>query len=440
MEVNKGYKQTEVGPIPEDWEVKPLGGLCIKIQDGNYGGDYPKSHEFLPYGVPFLTSKAIGKDGALKDNLIDFISKEKHSDLKKAHIEHNDILFTNRGASVGAIGYVDHRIAGGNIGPQLTLMRAFSEIISPKFLFQSMKSFAVQKQILSQDSGSAMNFFSITATKKFKVPLALTIKEQTAIATALSDTDALIQSMEKLIAKKRSIKQGAMQELLTGRIRLPGFSRKNENYKKTELGMIPEDWRACRFEDVLTGFSSGMTPYRGRPEYYKGVIPWITSGELNYNVITDTKEKITKEAVIKTNLKILTKGTFLMAITGLEAEGTRGSCGIVGLEATTNQSCMALYPIEGQIITDYLYYFYVLYGDMLALKYCQGTKQQSYTGKIVKTLPINIPPSLAEQTTIVKVLSDMDAEITVLESKLAKYKQIKQGMMQTLLTGRIRLV
>jgi type I restriction enzyme S subunit len=101
---------------------------------------------------------------------------------------------------------------------------------------------------------------------------------------------------------------------------------------------------------------------------------------------------------------------------------------------------MALFPIKNEITLEYLYHFYVLYGNELAFKYCQGTKQQSYTGRIAKVLPINLPPTITEQTRIASILSDMDAEIAAMENKLAKYKQIKQGMMQTLLTGRIRLV
>ncbi len=162
-------------------------------------------------------------------------------------------------------------------------------------------------------------------------------------------------------------------------------------YKQTEVGVIPEDWEAKTFGEVMTGFASGATPSRKHPDFYKGDIRWITSGELNYNVIMDTIEKISVEAVSKTNLKLLPKGTFLMAITGLEAEGTRGSCGIVGAEATTNQSCMALFPTK-ELSTHYLFYYYVYKGKSLALQYCQGTKQQSYTGKIVKLLPILLPP------------------------------------------------
>ncbi|CAA0164333.1 conserved hypothetical protein [Tenacibaculum maritimum] len=203
--------------------------------------------------------------------------------------------------------------------------------------------------------------------------------------------------------------------------------------KKSFYGLVPTDWITCQFQEVLTGFSSGMTPYRAIPEYYKGNIPWITSGELNYNVITDTIEKITQEAVVKTNLKILPKGTFLMAITGLEAAGTRGSCAITGVEATTNQSCMALFPKEGKIETNYLYHFYVMYGNDLAFKFCQGSKQQSYTGRIVKILPINLPPTLKEQKAIATALSDVDDLIASLEDLIAKKQAIKQGAMQQLL-------
>lgn len=211
-----------------------------------------------------------------------------------------------------------------------------------------------------------------------------------------------------------------------------------EGYKPSELGPIPEDWIETTFGEVLTGFSSGMTPYRGKPEYYTGKINWITSGELRYNVITDTEEKITQAAVEDTRLKILPKGTFLMAITGLEAAGTRGSCGVVGKEATTNQSCMALFPTD-KIITEYLFYFYCRYGNEFAFKYCQGTKQQSYTGRIVKILPIVLPPTLTEQHAIATALSDVDALLRRIGMLIDKKRAIKQGAMQELLTGRRRL-
>jgi type I restriction enzyme, S subunit len=207
-----------------------------------------------------------------------------------------------------------------------------------------------------------------------------------------------------------------------------------KGYKQTEVGVIPEDWEVKKFVEVMDGFSSGQTPYRATKEYYKGNVPWITSGELNYNIITDTIEKITEQAVINTGLKKIPKGTFLMAITGLEAAGTRGSCAITGIDATTNQSCMALYPKKGVLITPYLYHYYVRYGDELAFKYCQGTKQQSFTGGIVKQLPILLPSKIEEQTAIAEALSDADALIQSTEKLIAKKRMVKQAAMQQLLS------
>ena len=100
---------------------------------------------------------------------------------------------------------------------------------------------------------------------------------------------------------------------------------------------------------------------------------------------------------------------------------------------------MAIYP-NAELLTEYLFHYYVFRGDELALTYCQGTKQQSYTARLVKTLPIELPPTTDEQTAIATILSDMDAEIATLETKLAKARQVKQGMMQELLTGNIRLI
>ncbi len=212
-----------------------------------------------------------------------------------------------------------------------------------------------------------------------------------------------------------------------------------KGYKQTELGVITEDWDVKQFVEVMDGFSSGQTPYRAIADYYRGDIPWITSGELNYNIITDTIEKITIEGVRAANLKLIPKGTFLFAITGLEAAGTRGRCAITGIEATTNQSCMALYPKKNILITPYLYHYYVRYGDELAFKYCQGTKQQSYTGGIAKKLPIIVPPTVEEQNAIATILSDTDTLIERLDKLIAKKKGIKQGTMQQLLTGKKRL-
>ncbi|MCA1773914.1 MAG: restriction endonuclease subunit S, partial [Halomonas sp.] len=137
------------------------------------------------------------------------------------------------------------------------------------------------------------------------------------------------------------------------------------------------------------------------------------------------------------NLTIHPAGTFLMAITGLEAAGTRGACGILGEASATNQSCMAIYPTK-DLDTMYLFYYYRFHGDSLAFQYCQGTKQQSYTAGLVKKLPIALPPSVDEQKAIAAVFYDMDAEIQALERRRDKAENIKKAMMQELLRGKVQ--
>ena len=206
-----------------------------------------------------------------------------------------------------------------------------------------------------------------------------------------------------------------------------------QGYKQTEFGAIPQDWGVWAFQDVLATFSSGATPYRGIPEYYNGDVRWISSGELNYNHIYDTLEHISQQAVRNTNLRIHKPGTFLMAITGLEAEGTRGRCAFVGAPSTTNQSCLAINGTD-KMCTEYLFWFYRMWGQYLAFKYCQGTKQQSYTADIVKKLPIYGPKDIAEQRAIAEALSDVDGLIAALDKKIAKKRLLKQGAMCKLLS------
>lgn len=209
-------------------------------------------------------------------------------------------------------------------------------------------------------------------------------------------------------------------------------------FKDAELCMIPEDWTSGTFQDFLATFSSGATPYRGIPDNFKGDVRWISSGELNYNTIVETIEHISKEAVVRTNLKMHQPGTFLMAITGLEAAGTRGRCAIIGKPSTTNQSCLAINSTD-KMGTDYLYWFYNFWSETLAFKFAQGTKQQSFTAEIVRKLPIYCPKDKSEQTRIATALSNIDALISELSKLIEKKRAIKQGAMQQLLTGKKRL-
>lgn len=209
-------------------------------------------------------------------------------------------------------------------------------------------------------------------------------------------------------------------------------------FKQTEIGLIPEGWQESSLSDVLKDFTTGATPYRGIKDFYSGLIPWVSSGELNYNLIKDTNEHITEVARQKTNLKLYPAGTFLMAITGLEAEGTRGKCAILGTSATTNQSCLALSSTD-KMMVEYWFYFYQYWSDWYAFRFSQGTKQQSYKADIVRKFPVIFPSDIKEQQRIVEALSNIDNLISSLSKIIEKKRLIKQGAMQQLLTGKKRL-
>lgn len=189
--------------------------------------------------------------------------------------------------------------------------------------------------------------------------------------------------------------------------------------------------------EIYKELKTGSTPSRSNPEYFRGEILWVTSGELKYKTITNTIEKITEQAVKDTNLKVYPPGTFFIAITGLEAEGTRGSCAVIGKEATTNQSCMA-FEANKEIDTSYLFQYYLLHGKYISLYYSQGSKQQSLNNKIVAQIPIHVPP-LPEQQKIAQILSSQDEKIEDIKNKLNKLKSLKASLMQDLLSGKVRV-
>ncbi len=413
-------KQTAIGMIPKDWMISSLAELA-QIRSGIAKNTQKVVNN--PISVHYLRVANV-QDGYLDLSEMSVIQVTR-AELTRYAVLPGDVLM-NEGGDLDKLGR--GAMWNGEFSPcihqnHVFVVRCGSSIL-PSYLNIWTAGDTARRYFMVAGKQTT-NLATINKTALGHLPVVLPPHhEQHAIAEALSDVDDLIGALDKLIAKKRAIKQAAMQQLLTGKTRLPGFS---------------DEWVNTTLGEVIEKCTSGATPYRGCPDFYKGNIRWITSGELEYGPIYETQEHISIEAIKKTNLKLHPPGTFLMAITGLEAEGTRGSCGIVGAEAATNQSCMAIYPTEA-LLSEFLFHYYVFRGKSLALQYCQGTKQQSYTASTVKLLPILLPVDTDEQKAIAKALSDMDSEIAALEQRRDKTRQIKQGMMQALLTGRIRLV
>lgn len=239
--------------------------------------------------------------------------------------------------------------------------------------------------------------------------------EQEAIAEALSDADALIESLEQLVAKKRQLKQGTMQELLTGKKRLPGFTGKWEVKRVSEFG----------------GIVTGGTPRTDISTFWGGGYPWITPTDISVHRDIFTSERTLTEAGLQA-LRILPANAVLVTCIA-----SIGKNAILTTKGACNQQINAVIPNKANC-AEFLYYLFEINTQHLLTN--AGTTATSIISKnTFKELVFKVP-LLPEQTAIAAILSDMDAEIVALEAKLAKARKIKQGMMQELLTGRIRLV
>ena len=190
-----------------------------------------------------------------------------------------------------------------------------------------------------------------------------------------------------------------------------------------------KDWEQRKLGDVIDDMYNGQTPSRNKSEYWNGTIKWLSSGELNRGTVYDSIETITEEGQKAANLKIVPKGTFVMAITGLEAAGTRGNCALLGFDTTLNQSCMALFPKQEMITSEFLFQWYRKVGEEYGINYTQGTKQQSYNAELIKILPISLP-SVVEQRKISSYLSHLDYLITLHQRKCEQTKKLKKYMLQ----------
>ena len=190
-------------------------------------------------------------------------------------------------------------------------------------------------------------------------------------------------------------------------------------------------WEQRKLGDVLEDMYNGQTPSRNKEAYWKGNISWLSSGELNRGIVSESIEKITVDGQKSANLRIVPQGTFVMAITGLEAPGTRGNCAILGFDTTLNQSCMALFPKKELLKSEFLFQWYRKVGEEYGLNYTQGTKQQSYNAELIKILPITLP-SIEEQNKISENLFKLDTLITLHQRKCDELKIMKKFMLQNI--------
>lgn len=435
-----GYKQTEVGVIPEDWECSCFDNVCSIIGDGihstpkyNDSGEY-----FFVNGNNLIDGKITTFDETKKTDLAEFC---KH----KKNLNQRTILLSINGTIGNIAFYKDEQIILGKSAAYLNI----KSTINKYYIYYCLSSKKTLQAFYDGLTGSTIKNLSLGTIRKTNIPLPPQ-KEQTAIANALSDVDALITELEKLIAKKQAIKTATMQQLLTGRTRLPQFALREDGSKKgtkqSELGEIPEDWEVVYFDQLKDQKDNWA----------------ITGGPFGSNL---KASDYTENGIRVIQLQNIGDGVFKnddFVYTSKIKANELISCNIYPDEIILSKMGD---PVARACLIPRIHDRYVMCSDGIRLKvnnlkytekfvfyflnYPLFRKQalDASTGSTRKRIGLSelrelllFAPSKKEQTAIATILSDMDEEIQALEQRLNKTGQIKQGMMQELLTGRTRLV
>ena len=410
VEMKSGYKMTEVGVIPEDWEVKELSSIS-EIKSGKR---LPKGSLVTSSKTPYPYIRVIDMNmGYLNLSDIMYVPENVQPMISKYIISKNDIYISVAG-TLGLVGKIPEELDGANLTENANRITEIQ--CNRDYLMYYMMSPLIQNVIEAERTIGPQPKLALQRIRDFYIVLPGDNREQTAIAAALSDADSLISALTKKIEKKKAIKQGLMQQLLTGKKRLPGF------------GGV---WDVVQLKRIISEF---IVPMRDKPTALTGPIPWcrIEDFDGKYLKKSLSNQGVDLNTVSQMNLKIFPVNTLLVS-----CSANLGRCAIVKQKLVTNQTFIGLVPSD-RIDVEFLYYK-MSREDKNLNNMATGTTISYLSREQFEKYEILIPSSKAEQTAIANILSDCDSEIAALEEKRDKYKEIKQGMMQQLLTGKIRL-
>ncbi len=411
--VKKGYKQTEIGVIPEDWECVLLLDKSRLLNGLTYTPDNVKNNGLLVLRSSNIQNNQLSLEDTLYVNCI--VEDEKK-------IKDGDIMICVRNGSAALIGKCAqaHRDYDATFGAFMAVLRGNHN----DYILQILQQGTIQKEII-KNSGATINQITNGDFKIVKIALPTSNDEEIAIASSLSNVDKLISSLEKLITKKKAIKQGAMQELLTGKRRLPGFSGEWETRTLHEIS-----------NEMVDGpFGSNLKTEHYTTERQVRIIQISNIGEAGWNNANVKYTTFIHAAELQRC--IVQPGSILIA--KMMPAGRAIICPDNEKSYILGSDVVKVVP-NSSVDSRYLVYatksrFYL---DQIADDTQGSTRARTSVSKLRKTAILF--PEKDEQIAIADILSEMDMEIAALEGKIAKYRQIKQGMMQQLLTGKIRLV
>lgn len=417
MDIPQGYKQTELGVIPTDWQLQSVGEYCtVKARIGWQG---LRSDEYLTFGEYGLITSTDIVDGSINWGTCYFVSKTRYLQDSNIIVQEDDTLISKDG-TIGKVGIVQNMPFPSTLNSGVFVIRPKFDSIYKRYLGCIFKSIYFQDFISRLTAGSTIVHLYQKDIVNFIYPVP-TLVEQRAIAEALSDIDGLIAALDKKIAKKRLIKQGAMQQLLTGKKRLPGFS---------------DPWVEKKFSDLYKYASEGGTPDTNNIRFYaNGDIPFVKIEDTETKYIESCNSFITSEGINNSSAWIVPVNSIIYT-----NGATIGNVSINKIPVATKQGILGIIPSS---IINLEFMYYLLLSQNFKREVDSRQAKGTFATIILKSLDeilIYLPPNQMEQIAIATILSDMDKEIVDLEAKRDKYRLLKSGMMQKLLTGQIRLI
>ena len=416
MEMMSGYKQTEVGVIPEDWKCEALDRSIAIIHGYGFQGQYFKSQ-----GVYRLTTPGnFSESGGFRD--VGEKQKFYGGPFPESYLlKPGDLIVVMTEQADGLLGSAALIPQHGNYlhNQRLGKVKVLSTEISIGFLYRIFNSKAYRSKVRETAAGTKVKHTSPSKLLEITVALPPTKAEQEAIAEALSDADALIESLEQLIAKKRHLKQGAMQELLTGKKRLDGFSK---------------EWSKVSMRDILTQNATYGIVTAGA--FVANGVKMVRGGDINGGRVSTDLPMVSHEKNAEYSRTNLIRNDGVIALVGYPGEAARIPDELIGANISR---AVGLLRLNSKVIPDYIVCFLNSpNGRRMVLAPSAGSAQQVVNLAALNKLEFSIP-EIEEQKAIAAILSDMAAEIAALEERLGKTRALKQGMMHVLLTGRIRL-
>ncbi len=428
--IPEGYKQTEVGVIPKDWELRKLKNISPSQSVGLVIN--PSSYFAENGTVPMLVGSHIGEN-TIEWGKANCITTESNARLPASRLKSGDLVTVRVGAP-GITAVVPQVLDGCNCASMMIVRQG--PLFDSTWLCFLMNSKIGKTQIEGVQYGTAQKQFNIVDAVDFLFPFP-SKKEQTIIANALSDVDTLISELEKLIAKKQAIKTATMQQLLTGKTRLPEFALRDDGtpkgYKASELGEIPEDWEVVSLAEIGQTII-GLT-YSPNDVAEHGTLVLRSSNVQNNVLAYDNNVYVNMDLPERVIVK---KGDILICV----RNGSRqliGKCALIDKNAdgAAFGAFMSIFRTKS-----FGFVFYQFQSDIIQnqINEIMGATINQITNKDMAGFRIPLPTLQKEQVAITSILSDMDSEIQSLQQRLTKTRQIKQGMMQELLTGNTRLV